>query len=40
MTKMEKDVLHPFYPIFYCRDIDNICNRYKIKKQDDLDEAS
>ena len=36
---MERDVVSPFNPIFYCRYVGNICNRQKIDKKDDLDEA-
>ena len=39
MTKMERDVLHPFNPIFYRRYVDDIYNRRKIDKKDDLYEA-
>ena len=39
MTKMERDVLNPFNPIFYRRYVDDIYNRRKINKKDDLYES-
>ena len=39
MTKMERDVVHPFNPIFYYRYVDDIYNRQKINKKDDFYEA-
>ena len=39
MTKMESDVVRPFNPIFYRRYVDDIYNRRKINKKDDLYEA-
>ena len=39
MTKMERDVVRPFNPIFYRRYVDDIYNRRKINKKDDLYEA-
>ena len=39
VTKMERDVVHPFNPIFYHRYVDDIHNRRKINKKDDLYEA-
>ena len=38
-TKMERDVVRPFNLIFYCRYVDDIHNRRKINKKDDLYEA-
>ena len=37
--KMERDVARPFNPIFYRRYVDDIYNRRKINKKDDLYEA-
>ena len=39
MTKMERDVVHPFNPIFYHKYVDDIYNRWKINKKDDLYES-
>ena len=39
MTKMERDVVHPFNPIFYRRYVDDIYKRQKMNKKDDLYEA-
>ena len=39
MTKMERDVVHPFNPVFYRRYVDDIYNRRKINKKDDLYEV-
>ena len=39
MTKMERDVVHSFNPIFYRRYVDDIYNRRKIYKKDDLYET-
>ena len=39
MTKMERDAVQPFNPIFYHRYVDDIYNRRKINKKDDLYEA-
>ena len=33
MTKMERDVVRPFNPIFYRSYTDDICNRQKINKK-------
>ena len=35
MTKMERDVIRPFNPIFYHRYVDDIYNREKINKKDE-----
>ena len=39
MTKVERDVVHPFNPIFYHKYVDDIYNRRKINKKDDLYES-
>ena len=39
MTEMERDAVHAFNPIFYRRYVDDIYNRRKINKKDDLYEA-
>ena len=39
MAKMERDVVRPFNPIFYRRYVDDIYNRRKINKKDDLYES-
>ena len=39
MTKMERDVVRPFNPIIYRRYVDDIYNRRKMNKKDDLYEA-
>ena len=39
MAKMERDVVHPFNPIFYRRYVDDIYKRQKMNKKDDLYEA-
>ena len=39
MTKMKRDVVRPFNPIFHRRYVDNIYNRQKINKEDDLYEV-
>ena len=39
MTKMERDVVRPFNLIFYRRYVDDIYNRRKINKKDDIYEA-
>ena len=36
---MERDVVLPFNPVFYRRYVDDIYNRRKINKKDDLYEA-
>ena len=36
MRKMERDVMHPFNPIFYHRCVKDIYNSKKINKKDDL----
>ena len=36
MTKMERNVVCPFNLIFYCRYLDDIYNRRKTNKKDDL----
>ena len=38
-TKMERDIIHPFNPIFYHRYVDDTYNRWKINKKDNLYEA-
>ena len=35
MTKMERDIMHPFNPIFYHRYVDDIYTRQKINKKDE-----
>ena len=35
MTKMERDIVHPFNPIFYHRYVDDIYTRRKINKKDE-----
>ena len=39
MTEMERDVIRPFYPLFYRRYVDDKYNRRKINKKDDLYEV-
>ena len=39
MTKVERDVVHPFNPIFHHKYVDDIYNRQKINKKDDLYES-
>ena len=39
MTKMERDVVHPFNSIFYHRYVHDIYSRRKINKKDELYEA-
>ena len=39
LTKMERDFVRPFNPIFYGRYVDDIYNRWKINKKDDLYES-
>ena len=39
MMKMERDYVCPFNPIFYHRYVDDIYNRRKIIKKDDLYES-
>ena len=38
-TKMERDIIHPFNLLFYRRYVDDIYNRWKINKKDNLYEA-
>ena len=38
-TKIERDIIHPFNPIFYRWYVNDIYNRLKINKKDNLYEA-